>query len=358
MGSMRPLTPGLPTGNSGVAGMARAVLEAATTSRPRTRAADETGPLRLTARLLLAVTLLAAAVGSARADTPIPEAQADALMRQAFDLRRQGDNARALELLRQAQALSPSGRVLAQVGFAEFALQQWVDAEAHLQQALASHDSAWMANSKTREMLEKTLTETRHHVARLDVRGTAGAEIAVDGKPAGTLPLPEPIHIAAGTVRLTASAPGRQGVERTILVAGGAEISIPLDLAPLPVSPGPMPAPTPPAASPTLLAAAAAGEARAVPAWRRWTGAGLFVLGLATIGTGVAWVAVDGHPSCASPTVGRCPTVYDTKTDGWISIAVGAVGAGAGATLFFWTGRETTPAVAVGPGMLAFYGRF
>ena len=204
-------------------------------------------------------------------------------------------------------------------------------------------------------MLEKTLAETKRHVARLDVRGTAGAEISVEGQPVGTLPLPEPIHVAAGAVRLGASAPGRKGFDRTIVVAGGEETSVPIDLAPLPVSPSP---PGPPAANPAPLTGPAAVETRDVPAWRRWTGGGLFVLGLGAVGTGIAWLAVDGHPNCPSTTVGRCPTAYDTKTYGWISIAAGAVGAGAGATLFFWKGRETTAAVAVGPGVLAFYGRF
>ena len=296
--------------------------------------------------------LVVAAAGVARAGETAagPEAQADELMHQALDLRRQGDNGRALELLRQAEALAPSGRIMAQVGSAEFALQRWVDAEAHLQEALASHDSAWLASPKNREMLEKTLTETRHHIARLDVHGPAGAQISVDGKPVGTLPLAEPIHVAAGTLRLAASASGRQQFEKALTVSGGDETTVSVDLLPLPA-----PVPSPPSVA---LVAQPRSAAPAVPAWRRWTGGALFVAGLAAVGTGIAWVAIDGHTNCSPPAGGFCEQVYSTKTLGWISIGAGAVAAGAGATLFLWKGKEAAASVAITPGALTVHGRF
>jgi hypothetical protein len=99
-------------------------------------------------------------------------------------------------------------------------------------------------------------------------------------------------------------------------------------------------------------------EAPAVPAWRRWTGGALFVAGLAAVGTGIVWVALDGHTNCSPPAGGFCEQVYETKTLGWISIGAGAVAAGAGATLFLWKGKETTAAVAIGPGVLGFQGQF
>ena len=64
--------------------------------------------------------LVIALAGVARAETPIPEAEADDLMRQALELRRQGQNAKALELLQRAQTLAPSAKALAQLGSAEF----------------------------------------------------------------------------------------------------------------------------------------------------------------------------------------------------------------------------------------------
>jgi hypothetical protein len=256
-----------------------------------------------------------------------------------------------LELLRKAQALEPSSRTLAQLGSVEFALQRWVEAELHLQQALASQDSAWIANPRNREMLERTLVDVRRHVAKIDLRGTPGAEVSIDGKAAGTLPMNEPVHVAAGMVRITAVAPGRQSFEKVLNVAGGQETTVPVDLAPL------APAPANPAVAAPLLAQRRSEEP-AVPAWRRWTGGALAIAGLAAVGAGVAWVAVDGHTNCNPPPGGVCELVYDTKTQGWISIAAGAVAAGAGATLFFWKGKEAAATVAITPGILTLHGRF
>src|SRR6185312_3553390 len=128
----------------------------------------------------------------------------------------------------------------------------------------------WLANPRNHEMLEKTLAETRHHIGHLDVRGPAGAQISVDGKPAGTLPLPEPIHVAAGTLRLAASASRSQPFEKTLTIAGGEETTVSVELLPL-STPAPLPT-----ASISLLAHPRA-EAPAVPSWRRWTGGTLFV---------------------------------------------------------------------------------
>ena len=63
------------------------------------------------------------------AETTPADIEADEMVRRALDLRRQGNNAGAVDLLRRAEDLAPSGRILAQLGFAEFALQHWVDAE-------------------------------------------------------------------------------------------------------------------------------------------------------------------------------------------------------------------------------------
>ena len=100
-----------------------------------------------------------------------------------------------------------------------------------------------------------------------------------------------------------------------------------------------------------------AADTGAVPAWRRWTGGSLFVAGVAVVGTGIAWVALDGRTSCTAPAGGVCQQVYDTKTQGWVAIAAGAVAAGTGATLFLWKRGEGTR-VAIGPGVLSLSGRF
>lgn len=289
--------------------------------------------------------------GVARAETPIPEAEADDLMRQGLELRRQGQNAKALELLQRAQTLAPSAKALAQVGFAEFALQRWVDAETHLAQALSMTDSPWIETQRNHDMLEKTLADTRRHIGRVELRGTSGAQISIDGKAVGILPISAPVHVAAGVVRIAATAAGRQAFEKSLAVVGGEEATLSIDLVPT-VAPSPLPS-----TASSGLQLQGSGEATA-PVWRRWTGGALFVAGLAAIGTGIAWVVVDGRTTCNAPAGGVCELVYNTKTQGWISIAAGAVAAGAGATLFLWKGKETSGGVAIGPGMMAVQGRF
>lgn len=302
--------------------------------------------MRRVVTISLAWLFLLAGHALAAESTPAAS-QADELVRRALDLRRQGDNAGAVDLLRRAEELAPSGRILAQLGFAEFALQHWVEAEASLDRALAGADSPWLTNLKNREMLEKTLSETRRHVGRLAVSGTAGVEISVNGKPVGALPLTGPIHVLPGTIRLTASAPNRKAFDKTLVVAGGEEVAVAISLDPV--------APSTPAVAP--ISAAPHIDGTAVPAWRRWTGAGLFIAGVAAMGAGITWVVLDGRTNCTAPPGGVCQQVYDTKTQGWAAIAAGAVAAGTGATLFLWKRNEVS-GVAIGPGILSMHGRF
>ena len=282
-----------------------------------------------------------------------PAKDAEELITKGVELRRHGQTAEALELFVKAHALDPSARALAQLGSAEFALHHVVDAEAHLDQALARHDSPWIENPKNRETLEKILADARRQVARVHLRGTPGAEVSIDGKRAGVLPLDAPVHVAAGTVRIRGTAPGRRPFEKELVVAGGDDTTASVDLEVLPPVPAVSPATTlvvspPPSAPPT-------GR----PAWRMWTGGALIAGGLAAGATGVGWLAVNGHVTCATTPPGAvCEQLYDTKSQGWAAVVAGAVVAGAGATLLLWPGNERTVGVSAGPGSLALSGRF
>jgi hypothetical protein len=300
----------------------------------------------MTLRVLTIILILIAGGRVARAADPAPpEAQAEALMRQGVELRRSGQKVEALDLFRKAQAIAPSAQALAQIGSVEFALRRWVDAETHLEQSLATRGSPWIENPKNRDMLERTLADARRQIGQLDLRGTSGAQVSVDGQPVRALPLSAPVHVAAGRVRVTATAPGHAPFDKTIEVAGGQQSIIAVDLVPLPAVPA-TPAPA------VVSAVPSTGEQSRGQAWRKWTGGSLFVVGLAAVGAGIAWVAVDGHTNCSAPPGGWCDSVYNTKTQGWIAIGAGAVAVGAGATLFLWKGRESTTAVGIAPGSL------
>lgn len=77
--------------------------------------------------------VLASMIGVA----PVRAQSAETLIDEGVQLREQGRDAGALERFQRAYAESRSARALAQVALAEQALGRWVDANAHLTEALA-----------------------------------------------------------------------------------------------------------------------------------------------------------------------------------------------------------------------------
>jgi hypothetical protein len=300
-------------------------------------------------RLTVIIGVVALSVAAARAADPAREA--DELIKQGFQLRLQGKNAEALQLFEKAHAMAPSGKTIAQIGVAEVALRRWVDAEAHLQDALVRHDSPWTDLPKNREMLEKTLAEARKQIALVRLSGTPGAEISVDGRRIGVLPIGDPIHVAAGTIRIRATAPGLQPVEKEVAARGGEETTTTLELSI---------AVAVPAAAPPVLVAAEKPPQQRRSTWRTWTGMALGAVGLAAAGTGVAWLVVDGRPTCSAPAGSVCQNLYDTSTQGWLAVGIGVAALGSGATLLLWPerGGSARAGLNVGPGALMLTGRF
>jgi hypothetical protein len=82
------------------------------------------------------------------------------------------------------------------------------------------------------------------------------------------------------------------------------------------------------------------------------------VAGLAAIGAGIGWIAVDGRTNCNPPPGGWCEQVYDTGTRGWIALGAGVVAAGVGTTLFLWKGKDAGAAIAVAPRGVAISAQF
>src|SRR5262245_34030320 len=89
--------------------------------------------------------------GGARAQA----GEADDLVKQGVEQRRQSHDQQALELFKRAYAIDPAPRTLAQIGFAEQALGVWADAETHLGAALARGDDAWI--KKNQAVIRKSL---------------------------------------------------------------------------------------------------------------------------------------------------------------------------------------------------------
>jgi hypothetical protein len=112
-------------------------------------------------------------------------------------------------------------RTIAERALAEVAQERWLEAADHLIDALDTHDAPWLRDSRQREALERALVVTRAHLGVVTITGTAGANIALEGRPLGTLPLSAPVRVVAGTVIIAGTAAGRQSREIRVVVPGG-----------------------------------------------------------------------------------------------------------------------------------------
>ena len=167
----------------------------------------------------------------------MPEvAESDALILQGLKLREQGQDAEALKLFVRAQELAPTPRALAQRALAEQALGDWVQAEAHLSEALAVPDDLWIA--RHRAALDGALAVIREHLGQLQVNGgIAGAELRLDGQLVGRLPLAAPLRVVVGRPLLEVAHPGHYVVRREITIKAGSLSTESLELVPIPAQP-------------------------------------------------------------------------------------------------------------------------
>lgn len=184
------------------------------------------------------------------------DASADALLRQGVELRRKHDNDGALKAFTRAWELMPSATARAQVGLAEQALGQWVEAERDVEEALARGDDPWVESH--RAALEGARDEIRKHLAWLTVEvDVAGAEVRLDGK--SVAPRAEQ-RVVAGAVTLDVGAEGFSPESRTVALEPGAHERVAVTLVRLVTErPEPRVEPSPasqerPEASPPLTA--------------------------------------------------------------------------------------------------------
>jgi PEGA domain len=181
----------------------------------------------LTAAVLMYVAGLIAA-GPARAAQPI---EVENLIRQGVELRQKGRDHAALPFFQKAYDLERSPRTAAQLGLAELALGYSLAAEQHLSEALASSTNIWV--DKNRPQLEAALKEARRALARVEVTGApVGAEVLVNGKNVGRLPLPDAVPVTEGIVHVTLRAAGFEEQSTQVKVAAGGRERVSLRLAP------------------------------------------------------------------------------------------------------------------------------
>jgi hypothetical protein len=236
---------------------------------------------------------------------------ADALIARGLELRRAGDDQKALPLFQQALEKKITPRALAQVGLCELALGLWVEGEDHLQQALAGKSDAWI--HKNERQLKVALDHIQDNLGSLDVWGEpAGARVAVDGHPMGTLPLEHPLRLPAGRHSLLIEATGFLSDSRFVDVPARAAVREHTALAAVPVLPqpprlaaaDPEPAPAAQSSGATVVAQRsgpepAATEETRTPIYKRWwfwTAIGVVAVGAG----GTAYLLMSRNDKCDS----------------------------------------------------------
>jgi tetratricopeptide (TPR) repeat protein len=224
---------------------------------------------------------LGIAVGPCRALAASAATEADAALKRGVELRRRGDDAQALIEFQRAYAWYRSPRALAQIGFAEQALGRWHDAEEHLGQALADTDDAWIR--RNRATIEQSRAVVAAHLGSLEVLGSPeGAELRVDGRLVGRLPMARPFRVAAGNVGVELRADGYLPSSRPVAITAGQlsretitlqRIEVAAVVAASPAAPPPLSiarAPSPPdPALPPIVAAPLRAPENTAGGWQR-----------------------------------------------------------------------------------------
>jgi hypothetical protein len=283
-------------------------------------------------------------------------ADAEKLIKRGTDLRRQGKDQEALPLFQKAYEIAATPRTAAQMGLCEMQLGYYLAAETHLTEALAGRNE-WL--TKYRSVIEQALRETQMQIGELLVSGSPSqAEVLVNGKRAGTLPLGA-IRVPAGQVKIELHAPGYSDETQTVTVKGQVQERVTIHLR---RTVGLVP-------SPASFEASSQGVARLEPTQRQadtpspWgaqkiAGFALVGAGALAIAGGVTLLILDKRQACDRPMTGdQCSERTRTRVPGWILVGGGAAAGVVGGIVLF-SDRSSQVALAASPTSMMLSGRF
>jgi hypothetical protein len=146
--------------------------------------------------------------------------EADGLIRHGIELRKAHDDEGAAREFQKAYDQVHTPRAAGQLGLAEQALGRWEDAERHVGEALRAAGDSWVM--KNRAILDEALGAIQGHLARIEVIGDPeGADVSVNGRVVGKLPLKEVVRVSAGEVEVELHAPDYVPVQRTLTIVAG-----------------------------------------------------------------------------------------------------------------------------------------
>ena len=214
-------------------------------------------PIRTYVAALAVVLMLPAWPGGQALAQVVPGGDdPEVLMAEGVRLRKAHDHTGALDLFRRAYQMGPGPKTAAQLGLCEMAVALFVEAEAHLGEALRSTGDPWV--NENRAVLYDALNSTKNFLGTMEVVGRPdGAEVEVDGRTVGRLPLPRPLRMVSGReVYVRVTAPGFEPLRRAVRIEQRELTRVVIELDPIPAGaapprPGrPLPPAGPPGAYP------------------------------------------------------------------------------------------------------------
>jgi hypothetical protein len=195
----------------------------------------------LPSKLLLAVMLSAGGPAFAQAPKAPPPAhgpaakapdRADELFDQAAGAFDAGRYPEAQAKLEAAWALKKTYDIAGNLGVVEVKLGKHAAAAEHLTWALAHFPPT--ETTKARRGYEQELVKARAQVGALRIRvSVEGADVTLNGKPAGKAPLGDEVFVEAGTVSVAAQREGYMGAQQAVTVAKGEAREVTLALVPV-----------------------------------------------------------------------------------------------------------------------------
>lgn len=178
---------------------------------------------------------------STAASSAAPNTEAAAHFERGVELYNDGALDGAMVEFERAYELVPDYRVLYNIARVHVEQNHYVEGINAYERYLKG--GAGEISEARREQVEAALEKLRGRIANVWVTSNAtGADLYVNGKAVGTLPLQKAVPLDPGTCELRVEKPGYQTSQQTLKVAGGDTPRITLDLTALPTAANPSPA--------------------------------------------------------------------------------------------------------------------
>jgi len=145
----------------------------------------------------------------------------EALVQEGIRLRRDGDDEKALEVFRQAERLQPSSvRVLLHLATAAQAAGHWVEADTYIRRVFEYRDDPYYRRYQSDIAMVEQIISAR--VGRFQVVGSPkGAEVRLNGRVVGHVPMDEPERLEAGSYQLEVVSEGHYALRRPQRIPSG-----------------------------------------------------------------------------------------------------------------------------------------